>query len=134
MARKINSSDPELTLEEYATLYIKKKAEQDKLEKELKSINSRMKELMQLKDQTEAHCELGVVKYVVQHRSSFDEEKALSILKSTGNTICIKTKEYIDMEILEKEMYNERISGDAMKELKGCNKVKEVVTLTISGK
>ena len=121
----------EFTLEEYATHYIKLKAEYDKLEKEIKAVNARIKELMKEEDVTEAHCDIGVVNYVVQHRSSFDEEKAIKILKNTDSG-CIKTKEYIDSDILEKELYNEKLDAETVCKLNDCRKIKDVVTLTIT--
>lgn len=127
-------SDPELTLEEYADLYIKRKKELDALTKETEAINKRMKELMVEQDQTEAHCSLGVVSYVVQQRPKFNEEMALSILKASGHTESVKTKEYIDMDMLEGQLYNEELPTEVVKELEKCTTTKQVPTLTISKK
>lgn len=127
----MENKNSELTLEEYATHYIKLKAEADSIDKELKAINKRMKELMVEEDVTEAHCDDGVVKYVVQHRETFDEDKAIKILKKSG-TECIKTKEYIDSDILEKELYNEKLAPDIVAGLDSCRTIKDVPTLTIS--
>lgn len=123
--------DKELTIEEYAAHYIRLKNEADSINKELEAVNKRMKELMKEKDQTEAYCQFGVVKYVVQHRSNFDEAKAITILKKSSS-LCIKTKEYIDSDILEKELYNEKLAPEIVKQLDTCKKTKDVVTLTIS--
>jgi len=125
------NKDPEFTLEDYANRYIKLKQEESLLKKELEAVNKRLKELMKEQDQTEAHCSLGVVKYTVQHRTEFDEERALSILKASGNLDCIGLKEYVNTDILEKKLYNEAIDRDTVEKLGTCNKPKDVVTLTI---
>jgi len=131
MARKI--IDPEFSLSEYASLYIKKKKELDALDKEVKTINARMKELMKEQDITEAHCDEGVVTYSVQERKSFDEDKLIVQLKHFApDTECIKQKEYVDMEVLENEIYKGLLSNDAMCSLDACRIVKEVEVLKIS--
>ena len=129
MSRTTNN-DPEFTLEDYADHYIRLKNEAKQIDDELKAVNTRMKQFMKDEDVTEAHGKNGVVKYVIQHRESFDEEKAIKILKKT-NSECIKTKEYIDSDILENELYNKKLPAEAMAALDTCRTVKDVVTLTI---
>ena len=128
----MENKDQEFTIEEYAERYIKLKQEEALLKKELEAVNKRLKQLMKEQDQTEAHCSNGVVKYVVQHRSEFNEERAISILKESGNVDCIGLKEYVDMDILEKKLYNEAIDSDVVKKLDTCRKPKDVPTLTIT--
>lgn len=130
MARQ-NVKDNELTLEEYASLYIERKKELDALTKETEALNKRIKELMVEQDQTEAHCPLGIVSYVVQQRPKFNEDKALSILKVSGHTESIKTKEYVDMDILEGQLYNEELPTEVVKELDKCTTIKQVPILNI---
>ena len=80
-----------------------------------------------------------VVKKIVSQRESFDEEKALVILKhdwvtNHGSEVCpyIKTKQYLDMAELENAIYNKNITPDILKELDGCREVTPVITLKCS--
>lgn len=129
---KKTQNNPEFTLEEYAKQYISCKHDEKFIKKELEICNTRIKELMKEQDLTEVPTKLGTVKYVVQHRESFDEDLAIKLLKKIApETDCIKTKEYIDMDVLENELYHEKLSQEAVKALDKCKTVKEVVTLTI---
>lgn len=65
----------------------------------------------------------------VSKRESFNEEKALNILKNHGLLNAIKTREYIDMDALENEIYQGSISNDVLLELDECRSETEVVTL-----
>lgn len=71
------------------------------------------------------HCSIST-------RESLDEEKLIVRLKKFApDTECIKTKEYIDMEVLENEIYHDKLSSEAMGALDECRNTKEVVTLTV---
>lgn len=132
MARKI-SDNPELTLEEYASKYASLKVEEKRIKKEVETFNSRIKELMKEQDRTEVDCGNVVVRLTVQNRDTFDEEKLIKQLKHfSPETNCIKTKEYIDMEVLEDEIYRGLLSDDTMCALDACKIHKPVETLTIS--
>ena len=48
------------------------------------------------------------------------------------DTPCIKTKEYVDMDTLESEIYHGSFSEDALKAMDKCKSVKLTPTLTIS--
>lgn len=67
-------------------------------------------------------------------RDSFEEDKLLTILKEKlGEAVCkssgvIKTKEYVDMEILESLVYNDKVVAT---DLAPCQITKEVVTLNV---
>lgn len=68
----------------------------------------------------------------VSTRESLNEDKLIQRLKKFApDTECIKTKEYIDMEVLENEIYHEKLSAEAMTALNECKESKEVVTLTV---
>ena len=128
----MEKTDNELTLEEYADLYAKRKAEAKILDNELTLLNKRIKELMLEEDVTEVHGKTATIKYTVQNRPQFNEEKALKVLSKDAGQSCIKTKQYVDMEALENDMYNERLSAETLVALGDCTTNKEVVTLTIS--
>ena len=113
--------------------YVADKAELGPLEKKVDSNNTAIKQLMELlgKDEIEADNGLRVV-YGVSKTETLDEEKLLVMLKDlVPDTPCIKTKEYIDMDILESEIYHGRVSDDVMCALDACRETKEKVTLNI---
>jgi hypothetical protein len=44
----------------------------------------------------------------------------------------IKTREYVDYDVLEKLLYNQKITPYGLKKIEDCREVKEVVTLRIT--
>lgn len=66
---------------------------------------------------------------IIQKRESFDETKAIEILKNGGVNGVVKTKEYLDMDALENAMYNGEINKDIALQLDSCRSIKEVITL-----
>ena len=116
-----------------AAEYVADKAEESKLKKRLESNNSEIKELMRFFGQDEVELDDGTrVVYSVTQKTSLDEEKLLIQLKKYApDTECIKTKEYIDMDILENEIYHEKLSAEALSAMDSCRNVKEVPTLNI---
>lgn len=124
------------TLEELASQYVQYKSELDPLEKKCKSINTSLKGLMELTQQDEVELSDGTkVKYSVTERTTFDEEKLIKQLKHFApDTECIKTKEYVDMDILESEIYHGKLSNDAMVALDSCRETKEIPKLEIKKK
>lgn len=120
------------SLHDYMVDYAKNKAELDKLDKQCKSVNATIKNIMADLDITEES--YGGYRCVksVQHRESLDEDKLLVQLKHFApDTKCIKTKEYVDMDVLESEIYHGKLSDDAMLALDACRNVKEVVVLSV---
>ena len=72
------------------------------------------------------------VHYGVTKKESLDEDKLLVALKKYApDPKCIKTREYIDMDILENEIYHDRLPSEALAAMVGCRNVKEIPTLTI---
>lgn len=116
-----------------ATEYVRNKAELDALKKRVEGANTSIKQLMELLDVDEVKLEDGSrVVCGITKRESLDEEKAIKQLKKFApDTGCIKTKEYIDMDILEGEIYRGNLSDEAMQALDTCRKIKEIPTLTI---
>ena len=74
--------------------------------------------------------------YSIQDRSSFDENKLLSIIKEDEMMakLLIKTKEYVDIEALEDEIYKNNISKDVLLKIQSCKVSKEVEVLTVKEK
>ena len=123
----------EQELKQLASEYVSAKREFDTLKKKTDNLNQSLKANMELSnldgielDDGSKVC-LGITK-----RESLDEEKLLVQLKKYApDTDCIKTKEYIDMDILENEIYHERLSPEALAAMDSCRNVKEIPTLTI---
>lgn len=120
-------------LKQFATEYVRDKAELDALKKRVDSTNTNIKQLMELLNQDYVELDDGSkVCYGVTRRESLDEEKLLVQLKMYApDTQAIQTKEYVDMDILENEIYHDKLSDEAMQALDTCRNVKEVPTITI---
>ena len=123
----------EQELKQLASEYVSAKREFDTLKKKTDNLNQSLKANMELSnldgielDDGSKVC-LGITK-----RESLDEDKLLVQLKKYApDTDCIKTKEYIDMDILENEIYHEKLSSEALAAMDSCRNVKEIPTLTI---
>ena len=77
--------------------------------------------------------------YSVQRRESMNEDKLLDVLKKNwtahnGSMQCpyIKTKEYVDFDILEDAIYRNELSNEVLMEMDTCKEVKEVETLKVA--
>ncbi len=106
---------------------LKKIVETEKLE---------LKSLMESENMTEYVGDDYTVTYSVSKKEKFNEDKMLDILKRDwanryGSLSCpyIKTKEYIDMDILESVMYANELPKETMVELDSCIETTEMVTL-----
>lgn len=120
-------------LKEWASEYVVAKATEGKLKKQIENLNANIKQSMELDKLNEVELDDGAkVCYSITKRESLDEEKLLAQLKKYApNTQCIKTKEYIDMDILEGEIYHDKLSSEALAAMDTCRNVKEIPTLTI---
>lgn len=119
-----------------ATAYAIDKAEESALKKRIENNNASIKALMELIETDEVKTMTGeTVCYGVTKRESIDEEKLIKCLHTLApNTQCIKTKEIVDMDILESEIYHNKLSEEAIDALSKCRIIKEVPTLTIKKK
>lgn len=100
-----------------------------------------------LKDKICAYMdEEGIDKAVVQgysltrsvsQRTTVDEDKLVTVVKGwhlSGTDGLIKTKEYVDTDVLEALTYKGLVTPTELKGLETCRKVTEVVTLRPSKK
>ncbi len=124
------------TLKELIPSYYLNKQEADSYKKICDAQNKEIKNLM---------AELGQDKYDVEDyhavrsistRESFNEIALIELLKSKlgADTPIIKTKEYVDMDALEKNIYNGEVTKETLLEMEKCKNVTEVVTLKITKK
>ena len=95
--------------------------------------NKQIKEMME-----EGSYEAGGYKATksVQVRESMNEDKLLDVLKQYAigydENKLIKTKEYVDMDVLESMLYKGMIDKEVLMQIDKCRETKEVVTLRIS--
>lgn len=120
-------------LKQLASEYVLAKKDFDALKKKTESLNQSLKASMELFNLCDVELDDGSrVCLGMTKRESLDEEKLLAQLKKYApDTQCIKTKEYIDMDILESEMYHDKLSEEALDAMASCKSVKETPTLTI---
>lgn len=112
--------------------YAMNKTEADAYKKLCDKENAQIKALMA--DLDNPVYETGGYKatYSVSTRESMNEDKLLEIAHIYGISEIVKTKEYIDFDILEDAIYKGRISEDVLMEMNKAREVKEVVTLRVT--
>ena len=115
--------------------YAQNKSEMDSYKKLCDKENAQIKSIM--KDLALQFYEAGDYRanYSVSKRETLNEEKLLELAKNNVSLIpCVKTKEYIDFDVLEKLLYDEMVPPSVIAEMDKAKEVKEVVTLRISKK
>lgn len=122
----------EVSLDRLIPQYAENKSMLDDYKKICDDENKQIKELME-----EGSYEAGGYKATksVQIRESFNEDKLLDVLRDVAEAKAnnlIKTKEYVDMDVLESMIYKGMIPTDVLMEIDKCRESKEVVTLRIS--
>lgn len=118
-------------LEELVVRYALNKNELDSYKKICDKENAEIKARMTELDMNEVLAGDYVAKLTIQKRESMDEDMALEILRNNDYTNVIRTKEYVDMDLLEREIYNGNIDSDTLVAMQKCKSVKEVPTLKI---
>ena len=112
------------------TYYAELKAQEKEITPKIKKVNNEIKERILNGEEVSEDCEYKATVSIID-KSYFDESKLLSTLKELGFTNCIKTKEYVDMNILENEMYQGTITAD---QIKDCKVKKEEQRLNVNKK
>lgn len=108
----------ELSLDKMIPSYGLLKAQSSETEKQIKSLNSKIKELMVKKKITEKEAGGFVATYSVRVSETFNEEQLMDFCRAHKSLIgCIKTKEYIDMDELENLMYEKKIPKKLLLEM-----------------
>lgn len=118
-------------LEELVVRYALNKNELDSYKKICDKENAEIKARMAELDMDEVIAGDYVAKLTIQKRESMDEDMLLEILRNNDYTDIIRTKEYVDMDLLEREIYNGNIDSDTLVAMQKCKSVKEVPTLKI---
>lgn len=125
--------EKEQLLKSWASDYIETKQEAEKYKKQAENLNANIKQTMELLGKDEVELDDGSkVVYSISTSENLDEDKLIVQLhKYAPDTPCIKTKEYIDMDVLESEIYHEKLSSEALVALDMCRTVKETPKLII---
>lgn len=118
-------------LEEKLKEFSPQKMSFDILKKSIDRMNKGIKSLMGEMDITEYEVDGIKASRSISERMSFNEEVLLDKLKELGMEQLIKTKEYVDMEGLEKAIYKNHIKPE---DLVGCQEVKLVESLRVTNK
>lgn len=114
--------------------YYDNKTNLDYYKKQCDAENTKIKELMKAEGLKDFEVDGIVAKYIIQNKESMNEEKLLTLLKEKGYETVIRTKEYVDMDLLEDALYHDRIDKDTVVEMDKCRESKEIVQLRISKK
>ena len=118
-------------LEELVVRYALNKNELDSYKKICDKENAEIKARMAELDMNEVLAGDYVAKLTIQKRETMDEDMLLEVLRNNNYTNVIRTKEYVDMDLLEKEIYNGNVDKDTLVAMQKCKSVKEVPTLKI---
>ncbi len=120
-------------LEQLIDAYALNKNELDSYKKICDAENAEIKALMTELELDKASTEDYTATLSIQHRETMDEDKLLEVLRDAGYAdIVIRTKEYVDMDLLEAAIYHDRIDKETLFAMQRCKEVKEVQTLKIS--
>lgn len=120
-------------LEQLIDAYALNKNELDSYKKICDAENAEIKALMTELELDKASTEDYTATLSIQHRETMDEDKLLEVLRDAGYAdIVIRTKEYVDMDLLESAIYHDMIDKETLFAMQRCKEVKEVQTLKIS--
>ena len=111
--------------------YYELNEQKKKYDSSVKKLNVEIKDYMFEHDLEIFNFEDYSVKRSVSERVKFNEDLLVQIIREIGREDLIKTKEYVDLDELEREIYRESI--DASK-LAPSQEITEVVTLNVKKK
>lgn len=121
-------------LEQLIDAYALNKNELDSYKKICDAENAEIKALMTELELDKASTENYTATLSIQHRETMDEDKMLEVVRNSGLSHLIRTKEYVDMDLLEDELYHNKIDADTMAAMNRCWSTKEVQVLKITKK
>lgn len=119
-----------MNLEELIVTYAENKSEMDSYKKLVNRDNALIKELMQEQQITEKEVDGWQAKITTKKSESFNEDKLLAIAKERNLDI-IRTKEYVDTDIMEELIYNGVITKEDLLEIAKAKEVKETIELRV---
>lgn len=119
-----------MTLQELIPVYAENKSEMDSYKKLVNRDNALIKELMQEQKITETEVDGWQAKITAKKSESFNEDKLLAIAKERNLDI-IRTKEYVDTDVMEELIYNGVITKDDLLEIAKAKEIKETIELRV---
>lgn len=125
--------------EKIVSVYVENKEHLDSLKKMCDADNKEIKKmlptLVEEQDGKWVYDTPDGIKVTVNttKKESLNEEKLLEVIKKSGIEVdgLVKTKEYVDLDVLETAMYAQLIGHDLMLEIDKCREVKETQVLTV---
>lgn len=113
--------------------YALNKNELDSYKKICDKENAEIKALMTELELDKAVTDDYTASLIVQHRETMDEDMLLEVLINNGyRDLVVRTREYVDMDLLENAIYHSKIDKDTLLQMNNCKQVKEVQTLKIA--
>lgn len=131
MARKKIEQSPKL--DELITQYGEQNTQCNALKKVVADLNAKLKTAIKSLNQQNKDIEVNGWKcsLSVTEEKVMNEDRLLEFCKA-NKIKCIKTKEYVDADALEKLIYSGKISEELIIEMDKCNDVKIKETLRCS--
>ena len=120
------------SLEELIPRYALNKNELDSYTKICKQENEQIKAALVELGEDEYSAGGYTVKRIVAVKESMNEAKLLEVLRQNGIDVAIKTREYVDMDVLEAYLYNNMPSADLARQIESCRTTSETVQLRLS--
>ena len=134
MARRklTEASQNVVSLADIIPVYGQHKEAFDAQKKQCDEENKQIKKLMEEADVTDYSVGGYTAKYSTQERCTMNEDKLLEVIKRNKLTDLIRTKEYVDSDLLEKAIYNGQLSKEVQLEIASCNEIKLVPVLKVT--
>lgn len=107
----------EKKIKDVAEEYIILKDEESSLKSKLSPVASALKKAMEslFRDSKEdtVETDIGVIKLTYRkNKPKYDEDGLIAYFKEKGISDVVKTKEYVDFDVLETLLYNERVDSE----------------------
>lgn len=128
-----------MDIKEKVNQYGKLKEQESALKKDVDKLNKEIKTYMGENELDTLEADDFVASYTLRRKEDFNEDKLIDLFKEELKDYAyemgiIKTKEYIDMDAVEKAAYNGNIDEELLGKMGGCKTVKHTPTLTIKSK
>lgn len=132
MAR-VNVIADDRPLTELIQSFYQNKSELDGYKKICEDENAKIKAKMTEINADSYETDGLIAKLTYKDKSTFNEIKLLATIKSLGLDV-IKTKEYVDMDSLEKVLYSGTLTAEAKQKLLDCKEPKTEISLKVTRK
>ena len=120
-------------LDELVTLYGEQHTKELALNKECKAMGNEIKDILTVEKLDSYEAGGYIVTRSVTETKVMDEDALLDVIRNDSDiaTQCIKTREYVDMEVLESLLYKGEVSKDTILAMDKCSSVKQTVKLLL---